>query len=122
MIYYILSKRSLFNDNKKCFKYIDDINPRDLLYSSNNLFKIIKIVYDIINLCVSKYFIKHTKCTYEKNVISGHSITYFDTNYEEVLKIYETYTVLSIFIIILLKNYRSLKSDYNNKLNKLALI
>ena len=51
-----------------------------LLYSSNNLFKMIQIVYDIINLCVSKYVIKYTKCTYEKNVISENNVEYININ------------------------------------------
>ena len=52
----------------------------DLLYSSNNVIKMIHMVYDIINLCVSKYFIKYTKCTYEKNDISENNVEYISTN------------------------------------------
>ena len=48
----------------------------ELLYSSNILFKIIKIVYNIFNLCLSKYDVKFTKSTYEKNGKSDNSVTY----------------------------------------------
>ena len=114
--------------DKECLKYIDDLNRGGLLYPSNILFKVIQIVYDIFNLCVSKYEINFTKCTYEKNVILAISIEYISKNDDELMEIYEICTYchsdnysmikkgLSVFINILLKNYRKLKSDVNKKI------
>ena len=113
--------------DKEFLKYIDDLNRGGLLYPSNILFKVIQIVHDIFNLCVSKYEINFTKCTYEKNVILAISIEYISKNDDELMEIYEictychsdTYSMikkgLSVNINILLNNYRKLKSDVNKK-------
>ena len=88
---------------KQFFTYIDDINRRDLLYSSTTIFKIILIIYNIINLFVSKYVIKLTKCTYENNVISANNVVYISINYQELFKILESTKIY---------HYSMIKKDY----------
>ena len=77
--------------NKQNFKHIYNFTVAHslTLYFTHNIILRMSAWYDI-NLCVSKYEIKCTKCIYDTNVISVNSIEYININYEELLVMYET--------------------------------